>query len=336
VRPKVFVTRRLPPSGIELLLRHCDVSIHEGAGILDRKEFLGSITDKAGLVCLPGDRVDREVLDAAPALVAISTCSVGYEHVDVAEATKRGIYVGYTPGVLTDATADLAFALLVASARRIAEADRYIRAGKWQMPFDLEFMLGQSVWEATLGIVGFGRIGRAMAARAGGFRMRILYHDFRRYAAAEERGLDAEYRDLDDLLSTSDFVSVHVPYSGQTHHLIGERELRLMKPTATLINTSRGPVIDEGALAKALEAGWIAGAGLDVYEGEPLRADSPLLRLNNVTLAPHIGSATASTRRKMAELAAENLLAALRGEAPTHWLNPDAARVRPLLGAKAE
>lgn len=249
---------------------------------------------------------------------------------------KRGIYIGYTPGVLTDATADLAFALLVSTARRIAEADRYVRAGKWQVPFDLTFMLGQSVWEATLGIVGFGRIGQAMAARAGGFRMRVLYHDADRRAATEERRLSAEYREFDDLLATSDFVSIHVPYSKETHHLIGERELKLMKPTAMLINTSRGSVIDERALVRALEAGWMAGAGLDVYEQEPLDAGSPLLRMENVILAPHIGSATISTRRKMAQLTAENLIRALRGDAPVSWLNPDAAKARPLSAVKME
>lgn len=335
MRPRVFATRRIPSPGMEMLSRDCDVTVHEGAGPLDREELLRSVGDKDGLVCIPGDRIDREVLEAAPSLRAISTCSVGYEHIDVAEATKRGIYVGYTPGVLTDATADLAFALLVASARRIAEVDRYVRAGRWQVPFDLGFMLGHSVWEATLGIVGFGRIGRAMAERARGFRMKVLYHDSVRLGDEEERRINAEYGDLDELLSASDFVSIHVPYLPETHHLIGERELRLMKRTATLINTSRGSVVDEGALAKALKEGRPAGAGLDVYEEEPLPVESPLLRMENVTLTPHIGSATIPSRRRMAELTAENLLAALRGEAPIHWLNPDAAKMRPLSGAKA-
>jgi glyoxylate reductase len=196
------------------------------------------------------------------------------------------------------------------------------------------FMLGAPVWEATLGIVGFGRIGRAMAIRAGGFRMRVLYHDSDR--TLDELRLNAEYRDLDGLLAASDFVSIHVPYSKETHHLIGERELKLMKPTAMLINTSRGPVIDEGVLATALTEGWVAGAGLDVYEREPLDPGSPLLRMENVTLAPHIGSATGPTRRKMAELTAENLLATLRGDAPVYWVNPDAAKVRPLTAVNRE
>ena len=328
MRPKVFATRRIPPPGIELLSEACDVTVYEGSLALDRGELLRSIRDKDGLVCIPQDRIDREVLDAAPSLKAISTYSVGYEHIDVEEATKRGIYIGYTPGVLTDATADLAFALLLAVARRIAEADRYVRAGKWQAPLASMSMLGESVWEATLGIVGFGRIGRAVAARANGFQMRVLYYDSVRCAAEEERRLNAQYCDLNDLLAASDFVSIHVPYSRETHHLIAEKELKLMKPSAMLINTSRGSVIDEGAIARALKERWVAGAGLDVYEQEPLDPTSPLLLLENVTIVPHIGSATRIARRKMAELAAKNLLAALRGDAPVHWLNPDAAKAR--------
>ena len=330
MRPKVFVTRRIPSPGIEMLTDACDVTVYEGTQGIDREELLRSVRDKGGLVCIPQDRIDKEVLDAAPALKAISTYSVGYEHIDVEEATRRGIYVGHTPGVLTDATADLAFALLLAAARRIAEADRYVRAGKWQGPFGSMSLLGEPVWGATLGIVGFGRIGRAMAARAGGFHMRVLYHDSERLTASDEGSSGGEYRGLDDLLAASDFVSIHVPHSTETHHLIGERELRLMKPTAMLINTSRGSVIDEGALAMALKEGWIGGAGLDVYEHEPLDSSSPLLGMENVTLVPHIGSGTKTSRREMAELTAKNLLAALRGEAPVHWLNPDAAKVRPL------
>jgi glyoxylate reductase len=326
----VFVTRRIPSPGIEMLTDACDVTVYGGTQGIDRGELLRSIREKDGLVCIPQDRIDKEVLDAAPTLKAISAYSVGYEHIDVEEATRRGIYVGHTPGVLTDATADLAFALLLAAARRIAEADRYVRAGKWQGPFGSMSLLGEPVWGATLGIVGFGRIGRAMAARAGGFHMRVLYHDSERLTSSDAGSSGAEYRGLDDLLAASDFVSIHVPYSTETHHLIGERELRLMKPTAMLINTSRGSVIDEGALAMALKEGWIGSAGLDVYEQEPLDSRSPLLGIENVTLLPHIGSGTKTSRREMAELTAKNLLAALRGEAPVHWLNPDAAKVRPL------
>ncbi len=329
-RPKVFVTRRIPSPGIELLSETCDVTVHEEAHAVDREELLRRIKDKDGLVCVPGDPIDREIIGGAPSLRAISTFSVGYEHIDVAEATKRGIYIGYTPGVLADATADLAFALLMASARRIAEVDRYVRAGKWHGPFEPMSMLGESVWKATLGIIGFGRIGQAMAMRAAGFRMRVLYHDSARLAADEERRLGAEYHELNDLLAASDFVTIHVPYSRQTHHLIGEGELKLMKQTAMFINTSRGSVVDEGALLKALKAGWVAGAALDVYEQEPPDSDNPLFQMENVTLAPHIGARTRIARREMAELTARNLLAALRGDAPIQWLNPDAAKVRPL------
>lgn len=310
----------------ELLSEACDVTVHEGAQVIDRLDLLEGVRDKEGLLCMPGDRIDKEVYDAGPCLMAVSTCSVGYDHIDVAEATRRGIYVGHTPGVLTDATADLAFALLLTAARRVSEGDRYVRAGRWRLPFELTFMLGAPVWEATLGIVGFGRIGRAVAIRAEGFRMKVLCHDADRSAGNLQPNV--EYRDLDTLLAASDFVSLHVPYSAVTHHLIGERELKLMKQTAILINTSRGAVVDEQALAAALRAGAIAGAGLDVYEREPLDAASPLIHMENVTLSPHIASATAQTRSRMAQLAAENLLAALRGEAPPRCVNPEAAKVR--------
>ena len=323
---KVFLTRRIPSPGIELLSERCDVTVHQGESAVDREELLRHITDKEGLLCVPGDPIDREVIGAAPLLKAISTFSVGYDHIDIAEATRRGIFVGYTPGVQTDATADLAFALLLAAARRIGEADRFVRAQQWRGPFEPMSMLGESVWQATLGLVGFGRIGQAMAMRAQGFRMRVLYYSSHRVAAAEEDRLRAEYRDLDDLLSVSDFVSIHVPYSEKTHHLIGEKELRLMKRTAVFINTSRGSAVDEDALIAALRRGWIGSAGLDVYEQEPLGPNSALLQMGNVVLTPHIGARTEAGRRDMAELAARNLLAALKGDPPLQWVNPEAAK----------
>jgi glyoxylate reductase len=325
-RQKVFVTRRIPSPGIELLSERCDVSVHEGGSAVDRQELLRHIRDKEGLLCVPGDPIDREVLDAAPLLTAISTFSVGYDHIDVAEATRRGIFVGYTPGTQTDATADLAFTLLLAAARRIGEADRYVRAEKWRGPFEPMSMLGESVWQTTLGVVGFGRIGQAMAIRAHGFRMRVLYYSPHRLNPAEEHRLGAEYRDLNDLLSVSDFVSLHVPYSEKTHHLIGEKELKLMKRTAVFINTSRGAAVDESALIAALRSGLIRSAGLDVFEHEPLRCNSALLQMENIVLTPHIGARTEAARRDMAELAARNLLAALRGDPPLQWVNPEAAK----------
>lgn len=324
MRPKVFATRRIPSPGIELISKECDVTVYQGSQALDREELLASVREIDGLVCIPGDRIDAGVFDAAPSLKVVSTCSVGYEHIDVAEATKRGIYVGYTPEVLTDATADLAFALLMTAGRRTAEGDRFVRAGKWAGRFDFMFMLGAPVWEATLGIIGFGRIGRAMAARARGFNMKVLYSDAERATAEDEQRLGAAFRDLDALLAESDFVSIHVPYSKATHHLIDERTLKAMKKSAILVNTSRGPVVDEAALATALKEGWIAGAGLDVYEKEPLDAASPLLQLENVALSPHIGSATGPSRSKMGEMTARNLLAGLKGEPMPHCLNPGA------------
>jgi glyoxylate reductase len=331
-KPKVLVTRRIPSPGIELIGQWCDVSVHEGEELLGREELIRQVADKDGLVCIPSDRVDGRVLDAAPKLKVISTFSVGYDHLDVARATRRGVFIGYTPGVLTDATADHAFALLMSAARRIVEGDRYTRAGKWIAP--LPPLLGESVWGATIGIVGLGRIGRAVAARAGGFHMSVLYYDVERLSAEEEKALSVAYRPLEDLLRESDFVSIHAPHTADTRHLINEERLRLMKRTAFLVNTSRGSLVDEGALARALTERWISGAGIDVYEKEPLAPDSPLMGLDNVTLSPHLGSATRTARMRMAELTAQNLLAVLRGEPPVHWLNPEAARVRPLSSVK--
>ena len=327
-RPKVFVTRRIPSPGIELISQWCDVVVHDGDELLSQEELIRQVADKDGLVCIPSNRIDAAVLDAALRLKVISTFSVGYDHLDVAEATRRGVFIGYTPGVLTDATADHAFALLMSAARRIVEGDRYTRAGRWVAPFPP--LLGESVWGATIGIVGLGRIGRAVATRARGFEMKVLYYDAERLPAEEEKALSVAYRPLEDLLRESDFVTIHAPQTAQTRHLIDEEQLRLMKPTAFLVNTSRGPLVDEGALARALRERWIEGAGIDVYEEEPLSPDSPLLALDNVTLSPHLGSATRTARMRMAELTAQNLLAVLRGEPPVHWLNPEAAAVRPL------
>jgi glyoxylate reductase len=327
-KPKVFVTRRIPSPGIELISQWCDIVVHDDEVPLDQEELIRQVADKDGLVCIPSNRIDGRVLDAAPRLKVISTFSVGYDHLDVAEASRRGVFIGYTPGVLTDATADHAFALLMSAARRIVEGDRYTRAGKWTAPFPP--LLGESVWGATIGIVGLGRIGRAVAARAQGFHMSVLYYDAERLPADEEKALSVEYRSLEDLLRESDYVSIHAPQSALTRHLINEERLKLMKRTAFLVNTSRGPLVDEEALAKALREQWIEGAGIDVYEEEPLATDSPLMGLDNVTLSPHLGSATRTARMRMAELTAQNLLAVLRGEPPVHWLNPEAARVRPL------
>jgi len=271
-------------------------------------------------------------MDSSGDLRVISCYSVGYDHVDVAEATRRGIYVTFTPGVLTEATADFAWALLLAVARRVVEGDKFVRERKWKYWSPLT-LVGADVYRRTLGIVGFGRIGRAVAKRARGFEMKILYHDAHRLASSEEAELGLEYRDLVGLLRESDFVSLHTSLTAATRHMIGEAELKLMKKTAYLINTARGPVVDEGALIKALKEGWIAGAGLDVYETEPI-VSSELIALDNVVLAPHIGSASFDGRSKMSEVSAKNLVAVLKGEAPLHLVNPEVEKIRPLSQVK--
>jgi len=287
-----------------------------------REVLLREIRAVDGLLCLLTDAIDAEVIEAGEGLRVISNYAVGHDNVDVACATARGILVCNTPGVLTETTADLAWALLMAAARRVVEADGYLRAGRWRS-WSPQLMLGQDVQGATLGIVGFGRIGQAVARRARGFGMRILYSDIARKPEAEE-AVGAEFVDLQALLRASDFVSVHTPLTEETHHLIGAEEFALMKPTAVLVNTARGPVVDGGALADALRERRIFGAGLDVFESEPPASDNPLLKLDNVVVLPHIASASVATRTRMAMMAAENLLAGLRGERPPHLVNPEA------------
>jgi len=330
VRPKVFVTRRLLPPYLEVLREACDVEVYPGEGPPSRMELMEKVKGLDGLLCLLTDKIDGELMDAAPKLVVVSTMSVGYEHVDVPEATKRGIYVTYTPGVLTEATADFAWTLLMTAARRITEADRFIRARQWKIGWIPTFMLGSGVYGKTLGIIGIGRIGAALALRAKGFGMRCLYYDIFKPPSEREKELGVEYRPLDQLLKEADFVSIHVALTKETYHMIGEKELRLMKPTAYLINTARGAVLDEKALAKALKEKWITAAGIDVFEKEPIDPENPLLELDNVVLAPHIASATMEARSKMAEVAAKNVVAVLKGEMPPFLVNPDVLKVRPL------
>ena len=268
-----------------------------------------------------GVRVQEEVLAAAPLLRVVANVGVGYDNIDLAACTRRGIRVTNTPDVLTDTTADLAFALLMAVARRVVEADRYVRDGRWQR-WEWGLLWGADIWGKTLGIWGFGRIGQAMARRGRGFDMRILYHSRRRAPEALERESGARYVDRDTLLAESDFLSLHVPLTAETRGMLSASELALMKPAAYLINTARGKVVEEEALVQTLKDRKIAGAGLDVFEREP-RVHPELLALPNVVLAPHIGSATGETRLKMALLAAENLLAALDGERPPNLVNPE-------------
>ena len=330
-KPKVYVTRIIPEPGLKILREAgLEIELHESKEWPPkREELIEKVRDKDAVLCLLTDKIDAEVMDAAPNLKVISTYSVGFDHIDVEEATKRGIYVTHTPGVLTDAVAELTVGLILSICRRILEADKIIRTGQWNKPWNPFFLTGMELKGKTLGIVGFGRIGRAVAKKMSGFEMRILYYDVRRDEKAEKE-LGAQYADLETLLKESDIVSLHVPLTKQTYHMIGEKELKLMKPTAYLINTARGAVVDTEALVKALKEGWIAGAALDVFEQEPLPSDHPLTKLENVVLTPHIGSATVEARSRMAELAAKNLVAVLKGEMPPALVNPEVLKVRPL------
>jgi glyoxylate reductase len=291
------------------------------------EEIVRRTVDADALLTMLSDRIDAEVLDAGRRLRVVANMAVGYDNIDVPAATERGILVTNTPGVLTETTADLAWALLLAAARRVAEGDRLTRTGGWKA-WHPSFLLGRDVHGATLGIVGLGQIGLAVARRARGFDMRLLYHSRTRRPEAEAE-LGLEFVELEQLLKESDFVSLHVFLSPQTRHLIGERELALMKPTAILVNTTRGPVVDQRALYRALKDRRIAAAGLDVAEEEPIPLDDPLLTLDNVTITPHVGSASVATRGKMAAMAVENVLAALRGEQPPNCVNPEAGQPRP-------
>jgi glyoxylate reductase len=319
---KVYITRRIPEPGIEMIRKEHEVEINPYDRVLTREELLQAVKGKDGILCLLTDKIDAEVFDAAgPQLKVVSNYAVGYDNIDVKEATKRGIVVTNTPGVLTETTADLAWALILATARRIVEADKFTRAGKYEGWAPMLF-LGQDVYGKTLGIIGMGRIGQAVARRAKGFNMKVLYNDIRRIPEETEKELNATFVSLDELLEQSDFVSLHTYLSPETYHLINEERLRKMKKTAYLINTSRGPVVDESALVRALKEGWIAGAGLDVYEFEPKLVPG-LAECENAVLLPHIASASVETRTKMATMAAENLLAVLAGKMPPNPVNPE-------------
>jgi len=317
----VFITREIPKEAIELLRASCQtVEVHRGESLLTREELIEKVCGRDGILCCLTERIDADVLDAAKGIKGLANMAVGYDNIDLAGATERGIPVSNTPGVLTDATADLAWALIFSVARRVVEADKFTRAGKFRAWGPMMF-LGGDITGKTLGIVGAGRIGTAVALRSKGFDMKVLYNDLAANALLE-RELGACRVALDELLTESDFVSLHVNLTAETRHLIGERELTLMKPTAYIINTSRGPIIDEEALVKALQRGQIAGAGLDVYEDEP-RLRRGLAELDNVVLLSHIGSASIATRTKMAVMAAENLLAMLKGERAPNCVNPE-------------
>jgi len=328
-RRKIYLTREMPEEAMRILRSRFDVEAWTDETPPPKSLLKEKVKDVDGLVCLLTEETDEEVINAAGArLRGISQVAVGFNNIDVKAATKKGIYVTNTPGVLTDTTADFAFTLLMSVARRVAEADRYVKAGKWRVPWGLMMMLGQDVWGKTIGIIGMGRIGSAVAKRANGMNMKILYSDVVRNEQAE-REVGANYVDLETLLKESDFVTVHVPLLPSTHHLINEERLRLMKKTACLINTSRGPVVDEKALYKALKEGWIWAAGLDVWEEEPTDPNNPLLKLDNVTAAPHIASGSIATRTKMAVMAAENMVAIQEGRVPPNLVNREVLKIRP-------
>jgi len=322
VKPKVFVSRLIDREALDMIAEVAEMEVWRDELPPPYEVLLEKVKDVDGLLSLLSDRVDITLMDAAPKLKVISNLAVGYDNIDITEATKRGIQVGNTPGVLTETTADIAFALLMAATRRVVEADRHVRKGQWKT-WGPMILLGQDIHHATLGIIGLGRIGIEVAKRARGFNMNVLYHDVVRNEETE-RQLGVKYvSELNELLSTSDFISVHVPLLPGTHHLIGASEFALMKPTAVFINTSRGPVVDQKALYEALRSGKIFAAGIDVTEVEPISTDDPLLTLENVVITPHIASASVHTRKNMAMMAAENLIAGLRGEVLPNCVNPE-------------
>lgn len=320
---RVFVSRVIPEDGLRPVVEACNARIWENDLPPPREELLRAVEGCDGVLTLLTDRVDDEFLDrAGPQLRVVSNYAVGFDNVDVAACTRRGVAVGHTPGVLTETTADLAWALLMAAARRIPEGDRYVRAGRWKT-WGPMLLLGPDVHGATLGIVGFGRIGQAVAQRAMGFGMTILYHDVTRLSADVERPLGARFVPLEELLTRADLVSLHVNLTAETHYLMNAERLGWMKSSAVLVNTSRGPVVDPRALYEALRDGVIFAAALDVTDPEPIPFDDPLLTLDNCLVVPHIASASRATRGKMAAMAAANLLAGVRGERLPNPVNPE-------------
>ena len=318
-KPKVFVTRVILDKGLDLVKDFCEVDLWTDELPPAREIVLERVKGVEGILSLLTDKMDAVVMDAAgPGLKVISNYAVGYDNVDVSAATERGIPVGNTPGVLTDATADLAFTLILSAARRIVEGMDYVRAGRWKT-WGPSLLLGSDLVGANLGIIGYGRIGRTVAKRAAGFDMNVLYYD---PTIPADSGLPGTQVDLDTLLRESDFITVHVPLIPETHHMINRAAFEKMKPTAVVVNTARGPVVDPQALYEALKSGQIFAAGLDVTEPEPIPADSPLLTLNNLIIVPHIASASRQTREMMALMAAQNLIAGLKGEKLPNCVNP--------------
>jgi gluconate 2-dehydrogenase len=327
MKPKILVTREVFDETLEFLAQHCDVDSNQADVAFSADVLSGKLADKDGVMCALTDRIDAPLIERSPRLKAVANIAVGYNNIDLAACTARGVMATNTPGVLDDSTADLAWTLMLGAARRVTELERRVRAGEWK-GWRLKQWLGVDVHHATLGIFGLGRIGQAIARRAAGFEMKVLYHNRKRVDAAIERRVNAAYASKDELLEQSDFVVLQVPYSPETHHMIGARELKLMKRTAILVNSTRGGVVDDAALVAALKSGEIRAAGLDVFENEP-HLNPAFLGLDNVVLVPHVGSSTEATRRAMAMTAAKNLVAALTGGEPPNLLNPQARANRP-------
>jgi glyoxylate reductase len=327
--PRIYVTRPLPEPAARLL-RDAPVEVRgwdrEDTPV-PRDVLLREVVDADGIICLITEKIDPEAVERMAHCRVIAQVAVGYDNIDVAAATRKGIFVANTPGVLTETTADMAWAILMATARRVVEGDKFTRSGRWKT-WEIMAFTGQDVYGATLGIVGMGRIGLAIARRAAGFSMRVLYSNRSRLLEAQERAAGARYAPFDELLRESDFVVVSAALTPETRHLIGERELGLMKRTAVLVNVARGPIVDQRALYRALVDNKIWAAGLDVFETEPVPMDEPLLKLDNVVMPPHLGSASVATRIKMAATAAENCLAGVRGEIPPNVVNPEALERR--------
>ena len=322
VRPRVFVTRLMDRQALDMIAQDTEMDVWADAYPPSPTALRERVRNAEGILTNIMDRVDGPLMDSAPSLKVVSQLAVGVDNIDVVELTRRRIPVGYTPGVLSKATADLAFALLMAAARRVVETERWVREGNWKLAFHPTYWLGSDVSEATVGIVGLGKIGLEMAKRAAGFDMKVLYYS-RTRRPNEEEYYNMVYADLPTLLRNSDFVTLHVPLTPETYHLIGEGELASMKTTGILINTSRGAVVDSKALYRALKEGWIKAAALDVTEPEPIPPDDPLLALDNIIVTPHIGSAAMESRHRMCLLAARNLLAGVKGEPLVHCFNPE-------------
>ena len=320
MKPKILVTREVFDETLEFLGRHCEVESNQQDAAFDPETLARKLADKDGVVCSLTDRVDAKLIERCPRLKVVANIAVGYNNLDLAACTARGVMATNTPGVLDDSTADLAWTLILGAARRITELERRVRGGEWT-GWRLKQWLGVDVHHATLGIFGMGRIGQAIARRAAGFEMKVLYHNRKRVALDIERRCNAACVTKEELLKQSDFVVLQVPYSPETHHMIAAAELKLMKPTAVLVNSTRGGVVDDAALVAALKSGTIRAAGLDVFENEP-KLHPGFLELDNVVLAPHVGSSTEATRRAMAMTAAKNAVAALTGQTPPNLLNP--------------